>query len=196
MKRALAAVSPLVVGCCVAAAGVALSPVSSGAQGSPPPAVTPAPAPPITVQATADVFDATGARLGKLNFSDTPAGLLVSGVLAGLPAGVHGIHLHTVGLCQAPFTTAGGHFNATSAKHGYRSPMGHHSGDMPNITAQPGGAATVEFMVDSVKLTGAGGLMDADGAAVVVHAGADDYMTDPAGASGARIACGVITAAK
>ena len=194
MKRGLSVISPFVAGCSVATI-VSLSPAVSGAQAYPP-AAAPAPAPPMTVQALADVYDASGARLGTLRFSDTPAGLLVSGVLAALPAGAHGIHLHAIGLCDAPFTTAGGHFNPGSAKHGYRSPMGHHSGDMPNVTVQPGGAASVEFLVEGVKLTGAGGLLDADGAAVVVHAGADDYYTDPAGASGARIACGVITATK
>ena len=192
MKRALASISPLVAGCL--AATVLLAPATSGAQAYPPPAATPAP--PITVGATANVFDATGAKLGTLSFADTPAGLLVSGILTALPVGPHGIHLHTVGLCDAPFTSAGGHFNPSSVKHGYRSPMGHHSGDMPNMTVLPGGAGSVEFMVDGVKLTGPGGLLDADGAAVVVHAGADDYFTDPAGASGARIACGVITAVK
>lgn len=186
MKRGLTVISPLI------AAVVVLSPASSRAQGAPPAAA--APAPPITWQAVADVYDASNARLGVLRFSDTPAGLLVSGVLTGLPAGQHGIHLHAVGMCDAPFTTAGGHFNPGGAKHGYRTPMGHHSGDMPNITVQPGGAATVEFMVDGVHLTGANALLDADGAAVVVHATADDYYTDPAGASGARIACGVIKA--
>jgi Cu-Zn family superoxide dismutase len=195
MKRGLTVISPLVVVGCVSAA-VALSPAPSGAQASPPPAATAAPAPPITVQATANVVDATGAKLGTLSFSDTPAGLLVSGTLTGLAAGPHGIHLHTVGLCEAPFTTAGGHFNPSGAKHGYRNPMGHHAGDMPNIVAPAAGAFSFEFMVDGVKLTGAGGLLDADGTAVVIHAGADDHMTDPAGASGARVACGVITAAK
>jgi Cu-Zn family superoxide dismutase len=190
MKHGLTVISPLVVAGCLSAV-VVLSPTTSGAQATPPAA---APAPPITVQATAIVFDATGARLGTLNFSDTPAGLLVSGTLAGRPDGRHGIHLHTVGLCEAPFTTAGGHFNPSGAKHGYRNPMGHHAGDMPNVAALTGGAASVEFVVDGVKLTGPTGLLDADGAAVVVHAGADDYITDPAGNSGARIACGVIKA--
>lgn len=181
MKRGLTLISPLVAGCVSAIVG--LSPTPSGAQASP-----------ITVQATANVFDATGAKLGTLSFSDTPAGLLVSGTLAGLPGGRHGIHLHTVGRCEAPFTTAGGHFNPSGAKHGYRNPMGHHAGDMPNVTALSGGAVSVEFMVDGVKLTGPTGLLDADGAAVVIHAGVDDYITDPAGDSGARIACGVIKA--
>jgi Cu-Zn family superoxide dismutase len=190
MKHGLTLVSPLVIGCVSAA--VALSQAPSGAQWSPSFAV--APAPRLAVQATANVFDATGAKLGTLNFSDTPAGLLVSGTLAGLPDGRHGIHLHTVGLCEAPFTTAGGHFNPSGAKHGYLNPMGHHAGDMPNVTALTGGAVSVEFIVDGVKLTGPTGLLDADGAAVVIHAGADDYITDPAGGSGARIACGVIKA--
>lgn len=184
--------SLLVVSCC-ALAVVALSPTSSAAQVSPP-AASISVSPPITTQASATVYDATGARLGVLSFSDSPAGLLVSGVLTALPVGTHGIHLHAVGQCEPPFTTAGGHLNPAGAKHGFRNPMGHHAGDMTNVTAQPGGAANVDLIVYGVTLTGAGGLLDADGASVVVHAGADDYMTDPAGASGARIACGVIVA--
>jgi Cu-Zn family superoxide dismutase len=183
--------APLVAGCVTV---VALSSTSLG-QGAPPAAA--APAPPITVQATASVVDAKGTKLGTVNFSDTPAGLLVSGSLTGLSEGPHGIHLHTVGKCEGPaFTSAGGHFNPSGSKHGFMTAAGHHAGDMPNIIAPASGAYSFQFMVDGVKLTGATGLLDADGAAIVIHATADDYTTDPAGASGARIACGVIAATK
>jgi len=143
-------------------------------------------------QATATMVDAAGNRIGTIGFNDTPAGLLVSGTVNGLGIGPHGIHLHAVGLCDAPFTTAGGHFNPTTAKHGYRNPAGHHMGDMPNIVTPAAGGLTFQFLVDGVKLSGTGGLLDADGAAVVIHATADDYMTDPSGNSGGRLACGVI----
>jgi Cu-Zn family superoxide dismutase len=151
----------------------------------------------MTVQATATINDGTNTRVGSASFSDTPSGLLVSGTVAGLGLGAHGIHLHAVGSCQGPtFTTAGGHFNPTAKKHGFKNPDGHHAGDMPNIVSPAAGQLNFQFVVEGVKLTGNGGLLDGDGAAIVIHSGEDDYMTDPAGNSGARIACGVITLSK
>jgi Cu-Zn family superoxide dismutase len=165
--------------------------VSSPASG---PAAMPAAIP---IQASATLMDAGGNRIGTVGFNDTPAGLLVNGTVSGLGAGTHGIHLHTVGQCEGPaFTSAGGHFNPTSAKHGFRNPAGHHMGDMPNIVTPAAGPLSFQFVVTGVTLNGPGGLLDADGAAVVVHATADDYMTDPSGNSGARLACGVIKMAQ
>jgi Cu-Zn family superoxide dismutase len=112
----------------------------------------------------------------------------------GLPPGVHGAHLHMVGKCDAPdFTTAGGHLNPHDKMHGSENPMGKHLGDLPNITvgADGKGMITVPLMGSAAALDGA--LFDADGTAVVVHATADDYRTDPSGNSGGRIACGVLT---
>jgi Cu-Zn family superoxide dismutase len=151
----------------------------------------------MTVQATATINDGTNTKVGSASFSDTPGGLLVSGSVAGLGLGSHGIHLHTVGSCQTPtFTSAGGHFNPTAKQHGFKNPNGHHAGDMPNIVSPAAGQLNFQFVVEGVKLTGNGGLLDTDGAAIVIHSAEDDYMTDPSGNSGARIACGVITLAK
>src|SRR3954464_3351449 len=129
--------------------------VSSG-PASPAPSA-PAAAPAIPAQATATVMDAAGNRIGTVSFNDTPAGLLVNGTVSGLGLGPHGIHLHAVGVCDAPFTSAGGHFNPTSAKHGFRNPAGHHMGDMPNIVTPAAGALTFQFIVTGVTLTGTGG---------------------------------------
>jgi superoxide dismutase, Cu-Zn family len=129
-----------------------------------------------------------------VTFSETYAGLLVRGSVSDLGIGAHGIHLHSVGKCDGPnFTTAGGHFNPEQRAHGFNNQHGHHLGDMPNIVTPPAGKLDFEFVVPDVTLKGINPLLDADGASIVVHASGDDFMTDPSGNSGARIACGVIT---
>ena len=106
-----------------------------------------------------------------------------------LSPGVHGAHVHTVGRCDAPdFATAGGHWNPTTMQHGARNPAGPHGGDMPNLTIANDGRGTLSVMLPAGTLVA---MLDADGAAMMVHAGADDLMTDPSGNSGGRIACGV-----
>jgi superoxide dismutase, Cu-Zn family len=165
---------------------------------------SPAPAPPlgpaaatpvvIPVQATASLIDAASKKVGSVDFTDTPSGLLVIGSVSGLGIGPHGIHLHSVGVCEpSGFGSAGAHFNPEGVKHGFRNPAGHHAGDMPNIVTQAAGSHGFQFIVPGVRLTGPDGLLDADGASIVIHSTADDYMTDPSGNSGARLACGVIT---
>jgi Cu-Zn family superoxide dismutase len=190
MKNSLIVALFLVVAGCGRAVTVSSPPVVAPAG--------PAAAPPVAlpIQATATVFDLAGTTIGTVSFSDTPAGLLVIGSVSGLGLGVHGTHLHTIGKCEPPFTTAGGHFNPTGAKHGFRNPAGHHAGDMPNVVARPAGPDGFQFLVPGVTLTGSGGLIDADGASIVFHSAADDFITDPSGASGGRLACGVITLAK
>jgi len=116
--------------------------------------------------------------------------------LTGIPAGVHGIHIHAVGRCDGPgaaFTAAGGHLNPAGVKHGTRNPAGHHLGDLPNVTANRSGRVNARIPLGGSAEQWTASLFDADGSAIVVHAGPDDYMTDPAGNSGARIACGVLT---
>lgn len=145
--------------------------------------------------ARAVVRNSAGANLGTLIFAPSPTGIHITGALSGLPPGVHGIHLHAVGTCTAPeFTSAGGHVNPMSAHHGLENPAGPHAGDLPNIVVASDGTVRVDLTDPRVTLdtNPAGGLFDADGSAIVVHAGPDDQKTDPAGNSGARIACGVI----
>jgi Cu-Zn family superoxide dismutase len=121
-----------------------------------------------------------------------PEGIFVSAELPGLPEGNHGFHFHAVGTCTPPgFESAGGHFNPTGKQHGLDNPNGHHLGDMPNIER---GRTSVGVTVRGLQLTGPTGLLDNDGAALVVHAGPDDQKTDPSGNSGARIRCGVVEA--
>jgi Cu-Zn family superoxide dismutase len=114
---------------------------------------------------------------------------------AGLAPGTYGVHLHAVGRCDPPaFASAGPHWNPTSRQHGKDNPMGMHMGDLPNLVVSAGGRGSYEFAIADATLAGpsADALLDADGAAVVIHAQADDYLTDPSGNSGARIACGVL----
>jgi Cu-Zn family superoxide dismutase len=112
----------------------------------------------------------------------------------GLPPGDHALHVHAAGKCEPPFTTAGGHFNPDSKKHGLTLAEGHHAGDMPNLHIPASGELTVEVMNTAVTLDKdkPNSVLDADGSAIVIHAGADDYKTDPTGKAGDRIACGVV----
>jgi superoxide dismutase, Cu-Zn family len=158
-------------------------------------AVSPALAQSQTQGAKADLKDAQGQLVGTAIFSPAASGVKLQVQVNGFTAaavGEHGIHVHTTGKCEAPaFTSAGGHFNPDTKKHGLNSPEGHHAGDMPNIIFDSAGNATYETVVDGVTLgAGSASLMDADGSALVIHAGPDDLVTDPAGNSGARVVCG------
>lgn len=144
--------------------------------------------------AHANLVGADGSARGMAHVTASANGLDVHVEATGVPAGVHGIHIHTVGRCDGPdFQTAGGHWNPTSRAHGTENPQGAHSGDLPNITIGADGRGMLHFSVPGASLEGqAASLLDADGAAVVIHANADDYRTDPSGNSGGRIACGVL----
>lgn len=143
--------------------------------------------------ASATLHDPDRNEVGSVEFLETPHGVLLTIRIDGLPEGVHAFHIHETGVCEAPFKSAGGHYNPTGAKHGILSEEGKHAGDLPNIHV--GGAPlTVEILADEVTLAedGENTLFDDDGSAIVIHQGPDDYKTDPAGAAGDRIACGVI----
>jgi Cu-Zn family superoxide dismutase len=179
-------------------AAVSCSPSSPAVQPAPSPSPTsPArslPAPNVAqTTAVATIRDAAGRTVGNATLVDTYAGVLLTGSLTDLGLGSHGIHIHAVGKCEAPFTSAGGHFNPTGHQHGFRNASGPHLGDMPNVDTPASGTLQFETLIPGVTLKGQNALLDADGAAIVVHASKDDYTTEPAGNSGGRIACGVIT---
>lgn len=114
--------------------------------------------------------------------------------MVGISQGVHGAHLHTVGSCEAPdFESAGDHLDPEGRQHGTENPSGAHLGDLPNVTVGSSGAGTVSATLRGTREAVLSRLFDGDGTAVVVHAGPDDYRTDPSGNSGSRIACGVLT---
>jgi Cu-Zn family superoxide dismutase len=111
----------------------------------------------------------------------------------GFSVGRKGLHVHAVGRCDLPgFTSAGPHWNPEGRKHGIANPAGPHAGDLPNVPAAANGSVR-----ETVVLTGASlaALRDADGSALVIHAGEDDNVTDPSGNSGDRIACAVLSPA-
>jgi superoxide dismutase, Cu-Zn family len=145
-------------------------------------------------KASAVLKDANGKEVGRATLTPTPSGVLVSLDLTAVPAGEHAFHIHAVGKCEPPdFKSAGPHFNPDNTKHGLMNQEGPHAGDMPNLHVPADGKLQVEVLNPTVSLSGESALLDADGSALVIHAGADDYKTDPAGNAGARIACGVIT---
>jgi len=135
---------------------------------------------------------------GTLTFKSVDGALRVSGQLSGLkPNSQHGFHIHEKGDCSAPDgSSAGGHFNPAQSEHGNVTADPHHGGDMPNLTADAQGNATVDGPVSSNVNIGSGDAFDITGHAVIVHADPDDYKTQPTGNAGGRLACGVITTAQ
>ena len=146
--------------------------------------------------ASAPLMDSSGRVIGNALFTAVGAGSVRVQAWAGsLTPGVHGIHVHAVGSCSPDFAAAGGHHNPTGAKHGTENPEGPHAGDLPNLVVGADGNGALDAITNRITLTpGPRSIFDADGSALVIHASADDYRTDPTGNSGARIACGVIEA--
>lgn len=144
-----------------------------------------------------ELRDAKGNDVGTATIVPKGAGVAVKLDVRNLPPGVHAVHFHQTAKCEPPdFTSAGGHFNPTGKEHGFDNPLGHHAGDMQNFTVSAHGTAKVTVRDNEVVLgTGSesNSLLANGGTAIVIHAKADDYKTNPAGNSGSRIACGVIT---
>jgi Cu-Zn family superoxide dismutase len=169
-------------------------PVAQGAGGASSTAAS-APAGAAT-SAAAELKDKAGASKGRATAQAMGNGVHVTANLANVAPGTYAVHVHTVGNCTAPdFTSAGPHWNPEGKQHGKDNPAGPHKGDLPNVTIGADGRGTVSSHITGVTLTGgSNALLDADGAAVVLHAGVDDYRTDPTGNAGGRAACGVFAA--
>jgi Cu-Zn family superoxide dismutase len=150
--------------------------------------------------AEATFIDTDGNEVGTATLSQTEQGLKIAAVLEEVPEGEHGFHIHETGACDPAdgFKSAGGHFAPRGNEHGFDNPNGPHAGDMRNQTAAADGKLVLDVTHDMVSLTEGdeGYLLDEDGSALVLHAGADDYQTDPSGNSGDRIACAVIEASE
>ncbi|MFL6813194.1 MAG: superoxide dismutase family protein [Bradyrhizobium sp.] len=146
-----------------------------------------------SLTAHAQIKNQNGDLVGTADLMETRGGLLIKLALQDLKPGQHAVHLHEVGRCDPPFTTAGAHFNPDHSKHGMLVGEGH-AGDLPNLHIPDSGKLEVEFVTTKATLEKGkpNSLLDQDGSSVVIHAAADDYQSDPAGASGDRIACGVI----
>jgi Cu-Zn family superoxide dismutase len=141
-----------------------------------------------------ELKDVQGKSVGTVTLWDQGSGVALQLHLHDLPPGEHGIHFHLTPKCEAPdFKSAGPHFNPEGKKHGFDNPEGHHAGDMQNFTVDAQGKADLKLEDKDVSLDGRHALFSNGGTAIVIHAKADDYKTDPSGNSGDRIACGVIT---
>ena len=145
--------------------------------------------------AKAELKDASGKTVGTANMTETPHGVLMHVKLSGVPAGTHAFDVHATGKCEAPFTTAGGHFNPDARQHGMLNEMGMHAGDMPDVEVPADGNLTFDVLNTHVTLKAgaANSLFKDGGTALMIHGGPDDYKSDPAGNAGPRIACGVVT---
>ena len=136
-----------------------------------------------------------GSAVGTIDFAQSNRGVLITFDLHGLSPGAHGIHIHTSGNCDAKvkFTSAGPHFSPDPKMHGFLVKGGPHPGDLPNQWAAGDGTLHASTTTNSFSLgNGKKSIFDRDGAAIIVHAKGDDYMSQPAGNSGDRVACGVI----
>ncbi|GAA0310580.1 superoxide dismutase family protein [Psychrobacter aestuarii] len=137
--------------------------------------------------------DGTQQEVGQVYLRPVDGGVQVYGKLHHLPAGqTVAIHIHETGSCDMMGKGAGGHFNPNGYPHSNPNDMMGHAGDLPNITADANGVATINFVNKKITATQAGDY-SVNRRAFIVHAGADDYMSQPSGASGDRIACGIIS---
>lgn len=150
---------------------------------------------PTSVVANAAITDPQGKIVGLASFRETRLGVRVELKVTGMPPGTHGAHIHAVGKCEGPeFASAGGHFNINDKVHGVPGATTAHAGDLPNLEVAASGLGTLLFYSPHLSLNRAAsnGLGFGGGTAVVIHAQPDDYKTQPAGNSAARIACGVV----
>ena len=145
--------------------------------------------------ARANFINAQGQPVGKATLTQTPNGVLISAELAGLPPGEHAFHIHEVGQCDpaTAFDSAKGHYDPRGHKHGFTVEGGPHAGDMPNQFVGQDGKLRLDAFNPNVTLgSGQATVFDQDGSALVIHANADDYRSQPSGNAGGRIACAVI----
>ncbi len=154
---------------------------------------------PIGATARAPLINGEGAAAGTATFRQGSTGVLIRIEATGLTPGWHGLHLHAVGQCEAPFTTAGSHIQhaGQTAPHGYLNAEGPDSGDLPNLYVGADGRGFAEVFTTAASLNQGGPgeyLMDADGSSILIHANPDDHSTQPIGGAGDRVACGVIAA--
>jgi len=178
----------LLINAAVLTAGLVMSSTSLAAQASAASSVGPG------LTATAVLLDAEGRGIGEARLQQVLGGVLLRLDLKNATPGVHALHIHEVGRCDGPsFESAGAHYSPDAHKHGFLNTRGPHAGDLPNIFVPADGKLSVEILEPNVTLAaGPRSLLDANGSALVIHAGKDDYTTDPSGEAGGRLGCGPI----
>jgi Cu-Zn family superoxide dismutase len=149
-------------------------------------------------KASSQVKDRDGKDVGSIEIVETTAGVLVKAKLKGLPPGPHGFHIHTTGKCDGDFASAGAIYNPLGAKHGFLNEEGPMVGDLANLIVGANGEVEVELLSPFVTLStdAEESVFDEDGTSIVVFEKADDYVSEPEGGAGARIACGTIVSGK
>lgn len=143
-----------------------------------------------------EMFNQDGDSLGTVKILEEADGLGLKLALEGLPPGEHGFHIHEKGECKQPdFISAGNHFNPDDNKHGLLHPEGSHAGDLPNIIVDDEGKVDIELTAPNLTMKKGkkNSILQKDGTALIITETKDDGMTQPAGDSGMRIACGEIT---
>lgn len=146
---------------------------------------------PVTVQ----LMNALNVKIGQVTLTEQEDGVHFQVEASGLEPGEHGFHVHEKALCEGPdFMSAGSHFNPRKNEHGFLNKKGPHAGDLPNIIADEHGAVKSDFVTNRLTLTAGKkhSLLRDGGTSLIIHSGKDDYITNPAGDSGNRVACGVI----
>jgi len=147
----------------------------------------------VRTSAKAMLIDTNGKKIGTVTLKQVGQDLALKFKAKSIASGWHGVHLHNIGSCTAPdFKDAGGHWNPFGQHHGQPGTEAAHRGDLPMIWANAENRLDAKLTLKGYEISGTHGLLDTDGAAIVIHAGQDDYQSDPAGNSGARIACGII----
>lgn len=144
---------------------------------------------------TVELIGTNGEKTGQAELTQMSRGVHIKVEAYNLVPGKHGFHIHENGACEAPdFKSAGAHFNPMNKQHGFDNPKGTHSGDLPNLSVNTDGTVKAEMVAKNVTLEEGqqNSLIRPGGTSLVIHAAADDYKTDPAGNSGARVACGRI----
>lgn len=143
--------------------------------------------------ASARLTLANGIPAGTVQLLGSGDGMVLVVAATGITEGEHGFHLHTTGQCTAPdFKSAGGHLNPLNKNHGTLDAGSSHIGDLPNLVVGKSGTGSARVALNGTRAQLMDWLFDNDGTAVMIHADPDDYRTDPSGAAGARIACGVL----
>ncbi|HAM39483.1 MAG TPA: superoxide dismutase [Elusimicrobia bacterium] len=147
------------------------------------------------LKAKAILYNPLGKKVGVVLFKQETSAVRIMVDIKNLQSGIHAFHIHEHGKCDFPdFQTSGGHFNPLNKEHGFLNPKGPHAGDLPNLEVNKNGTAYVEFETGLVtlKLNAKNSLLNKNGTSVIIHENPDDYLTNPAGKGGKRIACGII----